>query len=924
VTNRSAPAAGQPAIASDDNQREPSGESTAWHTLPVEEAARRLQTDLSTGLSDTEASQRRGTFGDNVLAEAKGRSPWLILAAQFKSLIVALLAAATVIAFVMGENVEAFAILIVIALNAGIGSITEWKAELALTALRQQVVPRAQVLRDGDEHEIAAAELVPGDVVILAAGSRVPADGRVIESVQLQVDESALTGESHATDKSVEVVADERAPLGDRRAMVYLGTAVTDGRGRFLVTATGMRTEVGRIGTMIEEAGNRETPLERKLAQLGNALVFVVLGICAVIVLAGWLRGNPLLSMVEVAISLAIAAVPEGLPAVTTMTLALGMQRMARMRALIRRLPAVETLGATTVICTDKTGTLTKNEMTVRAYALGDRHVDVTGTGYQRTGEFREGERRIDPAADERLALALRIGALCSDARIDDVSGAPTVLGDPTEGALLVAAAKAGMAEADLQDKYPRIDEVPFSSETKRMVTVHRSPDGGAVAYVKGAPGPLTEASANILTADGVRPMTDESRQQALASNSRLAERALRVLGLAYKDLQEDHREEDLNDGFVFVGLVGMMDPLRGEAKAAIETCRGAGIRTVMITGDQEKTAAEIGRQLGLDRDPRGRPMRTAHGRELADVDQARWREVVAEVGVFARVSPEHKLRIVEALQAGGDVVAMTGDGVNDAPALKQADIGVAMGIKGTEVAKEAAAMVITDDNFATIVGAVEQGRVIYANILRFVHYLFSCNLAEILAVLVALMIGWPLPLGALQILWLNMITDVFPALALALEASAPDVMKRPPRDPREPLMTPRFVWLIAWQGILLSAMTLVAFWIGMRWYGTERPGLDHAITMAFMTLALAQVFHAFNARSQRRTAFTERLFTNRWLWAAIGACIVLQLAAVYTPVLSTVLRTVALSVADWGVVLLCSLAPVAAVELVKLSQRAV
>ncbi len=417
--------------------------------------------------------------------------------------------------------------------------------------------------------------------------------------------------------------------------------------------------------------------------------------------------------------------------------------------------------------------------------------------------------------------------------------------------------------------------------------------------------------------------MTPEARQQLMADNEKLARRALRVLALAYKDMPDGCREEDLAGGLVFVGLVGMIDPLREEAKAAIETCRQAGIRTVMITGDQEVTAAEIGRQLGLDRDHRGRSMRTAHGRELTGLDAAGWRTVAAEVGVFARVSPEHKLRIVEALQADGEVVAMTGDGVNDAPALKQADIGVAMGIKGTEVAKEAADMVITDDNFASIVGAVEQGRIIYANILRFVHYLFSCNLAEILVVFAALVIGWPLPLGALQILWLNMLTDVFPALALALEPSSPDAMKRPPRDPREPLMTPRFVWLIGWQGMLLSGFSLLAFWVGLRWYGTEGPGLRHATTLSFMTLALAQVFHALNARSPRRSAFTDGLFTNAWLWAAVAACLVLQLAAVYTPFLQAVLRTTPLSGADWGVVLACSLAPVSIVELVKLGQRA-
>ena len=894
-----------------------------WHMQSADEVAKALRANLTSGLTDAEAAERRGQFGPNALAEAQGRPALAILFGQFQSLIVALLVVVTVVAFALGETIEAVAVLVVIVLNAAVGFLTEWRAEQALNALQRQAVALAHVLREGQEREIPAAELVPGDIVLLAAGSRVPADGRVVEGVRLQVAEAALTGESLATMKSVEPVPDEAAPLGDRRNMAYLGTAVTDGRGRILVTATGMRTEVGRIGTLIDEAGGRETPLERKLTQLGHALVGVVLVLCAVIVGAGWLRGYGFLYMVEVGISLAIAAVPEGLPAVATMTLALGMQRMARMGALVRRLPAVEALGSTTVICTDKTGTLTRDEMTVRALQLGDRRIDVSGTGYSTSGDFQEGGRAVDARADAHLALALRVGALCSDATLDLTDGKAAVLGDPTEGALVVAAAKAGMGKDDLVREAPRVGEVPFSSESKRMVTVHRTPGGPAVAYVKGAPDGVIHASVAVFTGEGVRPLTPEGREKVLADNRELGGRALRVLALAYKDLPEGYRDEDLAGDLVFVGLVGMIDPLRDEAKDAIETCRRAGIRIVMITGDQEATATEIGRQLGLGRDPQGRPLRTAHGRELAGLNAEGWRSIAAGVGVFARVSPEHKLRIVEALQAGGEVVAMTGDGVNDAPALKQADIGVAMGIKGTEVAKEAAAMVITDDNFTTIVGAVEQGRVIYANILRFVHYLFSCNLAEILVVFVALMVGWPLPLGALQILWLNMITDVFPAMALALEPSNPDAMKRPPRDPREPLMTPRFVWLIGWQGLLLSGVTLLAFLVGMRWYGAEDPGPRHATSLAFMTLAIAQVFHAFNARSQVRSAFTARLFTNGWLWAAVAATLLLQVAAVYMPFLQTVLHTVPLNVADWGLVLACSLAPVGVVELVKLGRHA-
>jgi P-type Ca2+ transporter type 2C len=896
--------------------------SEAWHTLAVEEAAARLRTDVTRGLSTAEVSLRYSQYGPNTLADIKGRSTLLIFVHQFRSLIVLLLLAAGGVAFALGENVEAAAILIVIVLNAAIGFLTEWKAEQALVGLRKQAVPVAHVVRDGAELQIPAAELVPGDLAILAAGTRVPADGRVVENIRLQVEEAALTGESLAVSKSADPLADDDAPLGDRVNMVHMGTAVTDGRARFIVTATGMLTEMGKIGTLIKEVGTHGTPLEQKLAHLGRVLLVIVPVLCAIIALAGWLRGNSFLYMLEIAISLAIAAVPEGLPAVATMTLALGMQRMARRHALIRRLPAVETLGSTTVICTDKTGTLTRNEMTVRAVQLGERRVEVTGTGYAPTGEFRVQGQRIDVPANDPLRLALRIGALCNDAKVDRTDGGATVLGDPTEGALIIAAEKGGLDRITLDRDYPRVGEIPFTSETRRMVTVHHTPNGKTVSYVKGSPAALLDASRAHLRANDIAALTPEDREHWDGINRELAGNALRVLGLAYRELPEGYRQDDLGRDLIFVGLVGMIDPLRDEASAAIAICRAAGIRSVMITGDQQATAAEIARQLGIDRDSEGSPLRTVHARELNGLDAAGWQRAVADTAVFARVSPKHKLQIVEALQRHGHVVAMTGDGVNDAPALKKADIGIAMGIKGTEVAKETADMVITDDNFATIVGAVEQGRVILSNILHFIHYLFSCNLAEIVTVFAAILLGWPLPLGALQILWLNMITDVFPAMALALEPSAPDVMKRPPRDPKEPLMTPRFVGLIVWQGLLLAGVTLLAFFVGMRWYGTEGDGLRHGVTIAFMTLALAQVFHAFNARSRTRSVFTVSLFTNGWLWGAVLVCLLLQAAAVYVPLLQAVLDTVPLTPTDWMMIAACSLAPVAVVELVKAVQR--
>jgi len=896
----------------------------AWHTLTVAEVAEELDTDPRRGLTEAEAARRLKRHGPNVLAETRGRSPLTIFAAQFRSLIVLLLVAATTIAFLMGETIEAIAILIVILLNAIIGFLTEWRAERALTALRKQAVATAQVIRDGEGREIPAADLAPGDVVVIAAGARAPADGRVTEAARLLVEEAALTGESLAVAKDAEPIADPAAPLGERADMVFMGTTITDGRGRLIVTATGARTEMGKIGALIDEAGDRSSPLERKLAQLGRALVGVVLVLCAVIVAMGLLRGHPFLPMLEIGISLAIAAVPEGLPAVATMTLALGMQRMARMRALARRLSAVETLGSTTIICTDKTGTLTKNEMTARVYVLEGERVEVTGAGYAAVGEFQRDGRRVDPKADDRLMLALRIGALCNDAAIELRDGRNAVLGDPTEGALIVAAAKAGLDRPALDRDYPRVGEVPFDSDVKRMITVHRTPEGRTVAYLKGGVAAVLDVCRFRLAPNGPPPLDldEEARRRIIKTNEELAAGALRVLALARRELPDEYGEEDLTRDYEFVGLVGMIDPLREEAKPAIATCREAGIRVSMITGDQPATAAEIARQLGLDRDARGNRLKTVHARELEGLDEDGWARVAAESAVFARVSPEHKLRIIEGLRRRGHVVAMTGDGVNDAPALKAADIGVAMGIKGTEVAKETADMILTNDNFATIVVAVEQGRVVHANILKFVHYLFSCNLAEILVIFVAIALGWPMPLGALQILWLNLITDVFPAMALAVEPSAPDMMKRPPRDPTEKLLNPRFVGLIAWQGALLAAATLVAFRVGLDRHGSEGAGLPRAATMAFMTLALAQVAHAFNARSRRRSAFTSRLFTNGWLWAAVLACVLLQAAAVSAPLLQRVLRVVPPSPSDWAVIVACSLTPVAVVEIVKLAQN--
>jgi Ca2+-transporting ATPase len=858
------------------------------------------------------------TYGKNEVIEHKRRSLFSIVVAQFGNLIVFLLLAAAGVAFALGDLPEAIAIVVVVALNAVVGFLMEWRADVALTALRRQAAATARVIRDGTEHQMPASDIVPGDLLVLNAGDRAPADGRLTESKELHVDEASLTGESSTVHKmSHEIVAQDSA-LGDRTNMVYMGTVITEGRGRCLVTATGSYTEMGKIGAMLGEVVEQRTPLERELHQLGNRLVIVVLLLCAIIVGAGLLRGNEIVAMVEVGISLAIAAVPEGLPAVATMTLALGMQRMARMNALLRRLPAVETLGATTVICSDKTGTLTKNEMTVSVFQLDERQVDVSGVGYQPDGRFSCEGGSLVPRADAHLMKALRIGALCCDARLEERGEETTVLGDPTEGALLVAARKAEIERASLDSEYPRVGEVPFTSETKRMATVHRAPDSGGFIAVKGALSSLLPGSTLQMTSNGIKPMSHEARERVMTHNQRLAAQGLRVLAVAFKEMASWDSPVSLDEGLTFVGLVGMRDPLREEATLAVQRCREAGIRVIMITGDHLATAQAISSQLGLGTDLTGKTLRMLHGRDLSGVGESDWRQLVTEVGVFARVSPEHKMRIVKGLQTNGDVVAMTGDGINDAPALKQADIGIAMGIKGTEVTKEAADMVITDDNFATIVSAVEQGRIIYGNIVRFVRYLFSCNLSEILIVFVALMVGWPLPLNAIQILWLNMITDVFPALALVFEPSSPDMMKIPPRSPQEPILSRRLMGVIGGEALLICCATLGAFWIGLtRERASSYEGSTYASSVAFMTLAWAQILHAYTSRSQTRSAF-HAFLSNRWLAVAAGFSLLLQSLAFYVPFLERTLHTVPLDWTGWLTVAICGVFPLAIMEVVK------
>ena len=860
------------------------------------------------GLKADEVLTRRREFGANALQTIRQRSWVSILLDQFLSLIIALLAAAALIAWATGDTVEALAIAFVLVFNGLVGFATEWQAGRALDALRRQSRTTARVRRDGKELELDATDLVPGDVVILNAGDGVPADARLLEASNLRIEESALTGESATVEKNITPVSKD-ALLAERHAMLYLGTAVVAGRGVAIVTATGTDTELGKIGKLVASAPNETTPLKRRLDELGRRLVYAVLAIGAIVMLTGWWRGESLWLMAEVGISLAVAAIPEALPAVTTLILALGVLRMARQNAIVRRLPAVETLGSATIICTDKTGTLTENRMTVRDYFL------ASGEVVKLTPEMPV------PENNELLTRALRISVLCNEASFNqqETDEAQTV-GDPTETALLVAAHKTGMDIVQTRLDYPKLSEIPFAAVTKRMLTLHQTKEGVRLVALKGGPSAVLDICTQY-AADGnnILPLDEAARKTFLVANEAMAERGLRVLALAEKRLNHNDEAEisdaRMMEGYCFLGFVGMSDPPRAEVPAALASARQAGIRVVMLTGDQINTARAIAKELRLNGAAEPRAL---HARDLIGADHALLAQLADSTDVFARVSPEDKLNIVAALQQAHEIVAVTGDGVNDAPALKRADIGIAMGKRGTEVAKEAADMVLADDNFATIIKAVAGGRTIYANIIKFVHLMFSKNLAAVIAIFVAIVVGWPLPLLPLQILWLNLVTDIFPALALALEPSGAEVMQRPPRSSQAALLSRPFVILILWQAVMLAAIILAGYAWALRTYG----GGAHARTVALLTLVGVQLGHTFNCRSRTRSAFAD-LFSNPFLWLAAAIVMGLQLLAIYLPPLARVLATTPLTKADFVVTVIAISLPILIVEAAKfIAQR--
>lgn len=858
---------------------------TDWHSYDMADVLEKLESDAGSGLTAAEAAARLAHHGPNELQASRRISPWAIFLEQFKNILIVILLVATGISAFLGHGTEAIVITVIVLFAVILGFVQEYRAERSIDALRKMAAPAAQVIRAGAELQVPARDVVPGDIVLLSAGNRIPADVRLLESFNLRVEEASLTGESLSVEKQVTTLSGGEVPLGDRRNMAYAGTTVSYGRGRGVAVATGMKTEFGKIAEMLQAVESGRTPLQKNLDRIGRVLAWAALLVVSLIVVAGVLRGMPFLEMFIFGIALAVAVVPEALPAVVTISLALGVQRMVRRNSLIRRLPAVETLGSTSVICSDKTGTLTRDEMTVRSLYVSGELWRVSGEGYEPRGVFtRNGEDEKPSAA---LELLLRAAALASDAHLEiDDSDSWQVKGDPTEGALVVAAAKAGLEKNELDRRHPRVEEIPFSSEAKRMTTLHRDSDGIS-AYAKGAPEVILASCSHLLIGTEKVFLDDEEKSALVEAATGMAGEALRVLALAWKP----HASlEDAEEGMVFLGLVGMIDPPRQEARGAVEQCGRAGISVRMITGDHPLTARAIAEELGILKDGQ-----VLTGRDLDELDDEQLARATEKIEVYARVSPAHKLRLVEALQKKGFVVAMTGDGVNDAPALKKADIGIAMGITGTDVSKEASAMTLLDDNFASIVAAIEEGRGIFDNIKKYLMYLISSNVGEILLMAGAAVAGLPLPLSAVQILYVNLVTDGLPAIALAVDPPASDLMQRPPRSPQTGVFTRPVVTLMAMGGVWSAIVNLTVFTGALyRGYPVEK-----AMSMTFVSLVLIQFLKAYNYRSDHLSVFNKP-FANKWLNHAIFWELVLLYLTLTLPVLRDVFGIASLSLLEW------------------------
>jgi Ca2+-transporting ATPase len=885
-----------------------------WSLIDAGEACKRLNVKPSRGLSGLEALQRLKRCGENSLAEKEGHSAFAIFVDQFRDFMVIVLLAAAFISGLIGEYLDAIAIMIIILLNAVLGFIQEYRAERSLAALKKMTAPTAKVYREGKLIEIPAQKVVPGDIVALEAGDRICADMRLVEVNDLTINESALTGESLPVNKSVLPIKKSSSSLGDRLNMAFMGALVTGGRGRGVVVKTGKETEMGRIAHLIQESEDEETPLQKRLAQLGKILVSGCLLICALMVFLGIIQGLPPYKMFMAGVSLAVAAIPEGLPAIVTIALAIGVQRMIKRKAIVRQLPAVETLGCATVICSDKTGTLTQNKMEVQKILSASKTYTVKQGGSLLQASFFEDKGKLNLGQEKELQQILRIAVLCNNASLNKREQAIGFLakkkkpewgiaGDPTEGALLIAAARAGIWREKELEVRELIFEQPFSSERKMMTVVYRE-SKGCCAYSKGAPEVIIKRSRYILEDGKIKLLTAQRRSFLLREVEKMAAGALRNLAVAYRELSSftAREKKDLERELIFVGVLGMLDPPRPEVFPAIERCRRAGMRVIMITGDHKITAVAIARQLKIL--PRDGKVIT--GEELEQMNERELRQHIEQCYVFARVNPEHKLRIVQALKEKGHVVAMTGDGVNDAPAVKKADIGIAMGISGTDVTKEAASLVLADDNFATIVAAVEEGRGIFENIRKFIRYLLGCNVGEILTMFLAILVGLPLPLRPIQILWVNLVTDGLPAIALGVDPVAEDIMEKPPRSPREGVFSRGLGQKILMRGIIIAVTTLFVF-IRCLHQGED---LVFAQTMTFATLVITQLLFAFSCRNERKSIWQIPLLTNPYLLCAVLSSLLMMIAAIYHPFLQEIFHTHPLNVEHWTMILFISFIP--------------
>ncbi|MGM0420376.1 MAG: cation-translocating P-type ATPase [Bacillota bacterium] len=869
--------------------------STEYYQEDIHNLLEEFTADQEAGLNKDQVEQKLKKYGKNKMKKSKGVSAWKVLLNQLRDILIIILIVAAILAFLIGDTLEAAAILVVILFNTFIGFITEYQAQKAMASLKDVLTQKAVVVRGGVKKEIEAENLVPGDIIFLEEGDQVPADARLLTAQNLSINEAALTGESESVSKDAQAEFTEDKPLAERSNMVYMGTTAVRGKGKALVTATAEATEIGKIGAMLDETKEAKTPLEQRLDKLGKSLVVITLIVIAVLTVIGVLMGRSWYTTISTGIALAIAAVPEGLPIIATVTLAIGMNKMVKNNALTRELLAVETLGSVTTICTDKTGTITANQMTLQKLYLNDKEINISGVGYKPEGEFyRQGEK-IDPTESD-IKRALQAAALCTSAELHKEGEEWKVVGEPTEGALLTAAGKAGFFKQDLHSQgYEQIGEIPFNSDEMYMAAAYRLPDGEQELYVKGSPEVVLDKCTSLLINGEVVELTAEYRDKIKDKNVAMGKEGLRILGVAYQQGQQldssEQIDEVIKEGLIFIALTGIIDPPRESVKQALKETEQAGISTKMITGDQKDTALAIAQDIGITK--KGRAVT---GQEISTASSEELPALIRDNSVFCRVTPKNKLQIIDTLNADEEITAMTGDGVNDAPALQKADIGVSMGKRGTSVAREASDMVLLDDDFATIVKAVREGRVIFDNIQKFIYYLFSNNLSKILYIFLAIIFQLPMPLVAMQILWINVVIDVLPALSLAWESEEPDIMERDPEEQNKDIMDDKFKRKVGIHSLLLALGPLAVFvWTIMNGYS-----LEISQTISFGSLAFVQLFHVFNARRKTGLAFGKKLFTNRYLWLAVGLGFMLQVGALYIPFLQRILSTTTVPLKLW------------------------